>query len=554
MNKQNCDEWKNHPTQNPLTGKRIKEHGPTYKKIEKDCNTLDNQSSLSLCAKWRQNKLINPRTNRQITVNGPIYKKLAAECANSDYDDVKDTQCAKWKDDFTIDPVYNRAIMVGCSEFDQISKKCNTSFDQLNIPTLSSFMKSRVLHEQTVVKLIKNTKVSQWDMCMSSGHSKFRDSLSDVTMIGWGTFGEVYKATINGVKFVVKEAYLSDIENTNLIKHRVGRNKEGVLDKNTYPQEFVLLSLVKELIKTNKCPNFLYAYNVSICDECKLTDQSFGTCYLTFMEPGDGNLQRYLTCNNLSDAEIWSIIYQCLIAVHVMHTTYGIVHKDIKPDNFLIKFVKPGGCIEYKVHNNIYSETFHVENHGIMVLLSDLGVSESVHPAYTMDEFTGMRNAVAVSIGSSVVFQPITCDYVASDGGTIIKLASFYPMITWANGAKSTYNRTYNNVPIELLQADVDIDVYDFIKFPAFEFRYDVLDVINMFVGEKRMLNTGTHSSIKTIPSSVVHELKRVSKNSNIFNYDQKNTHSVIAALMLKKLYKRFTDESKLNIIASFQI
>ena len=561
MNKEKCDEWLNFPTLNPLTRRKIKENGATYKKIEKECKKLTEpkqNGSLNTCDKWKKNKLKNPRTNRPIKLNGSVYKQLERECSdyhsdrNLNQNQITNSLCDRWLNDITINPKTNMPMIIGSPDFNQLIDYCKIGLDELPIPTIINFYKSRVIHENSVVNFINSLDISEWSMCMTGRYSKFRKSLSNAVLIGRGSFGEVYKANVNGLKFVVKEAYLTEKDNDKLIKYNVGRNKAGKFDKNSYPREFILLELVKDLIKKDKCPNFVYAYKVSICDSCKLnTSVQLGKkCYLTITEPADGDLYKFLIYNMISDAAMWSIIYQCLIAVYSMHAVYGIIHKDIKRDNFLIKIVKPGGCIKYIVENSVYSKTFYIENHGIIILLSDLGISESLHPTYTPEDFTGTRNAELVSVGDAVIFQPITCEFVCGNyRNTIVKPEFIYRNI-WKNGEVSTRNKTFNSVPLELLRPNINIDVYDLVKFPAFEFFIDVLDVINMFIEGKRMYHGGTHSRLQNISNTVYNKLRSLPDRNNIFNYDQTNTWSIDAALMLEKIYNR--PETETNIIAVF--
>lgn len=81
----NCEEWIRNPTINPLTNRKIKVNGPTYKKFEKDCDESSSPKSspkhTSPCEEWTKNPTINPRTNRKIKVNGPTYKVLENDCS-----------------------------------------------------------------------------------------------------------------------------------------------------------------------------------------------------------------------------------------------------------------------------------------------------------------------------------------------------------------------------------------------------------------------------------------------------------------------------------------
>jgi hypothetical protein len=83
-----CKEWKKKSNVNPRTGRQIKENGPTYKKLQKECDPVKKKVRRvrrvhmvsNVCDKWFENKLVNPRTGRRIKENGPTYKKLQEEC------------------------------------------------------------------------------------------------------------------------------------------------------------------------------------------------------------------------------------------------------------------------------------------------------------------------------------------------------------------------------------------------------------------------------------------------------------------------------------------
>jgi len=87
MNKELCKKFKENSSRNPLTNRKIKINGPTYKKLNKQCEKIlkgevieVRSSSSNKCDKWKKNPGINPKTNRKIKIKGPTYKKLEKEC------------------------------------------------------------------------------------------------------------------------------------------------------------------------------------------------------------------------------------------------------------------------------------------------------------------------------------------------------------------------------------------------------------------------------------------------------------------------------------------
>ena len=90
-----CDKWRSKPLVNPLSNRTIKEDGPIYNKLKKECNTsasrsislqhkkkVINEDEIKLCKQWLKNKSINPKSNKAITSTGAIYKKYLKLCAN----------------------------------------------------------------------------------------------------------------------------------------------------------------------------------------------------------------------------------------------------------------------------------------------------------------------------------------------------------------------------------------------------------------------------------------------------------------------------------------
>jgi SNF2 family DNA or RNA helicase len=78
-----CDEWENEKGINPLTKKKIKEHGDVYNRINKICNNRE------LCDKFRNNNKINPITKKQLLDTSDIKYELTRICNNLSGDSSK---------------------------------------------------------------------------------------------------------------------------------------------------------------------------------------------------------------------------------------------------------------------------------------------------------------------------------------------------------------------------------------------------------------------------------------------------------------------------------
>ena len=78
-----CDEWENEKGINPLTKKKIKEHGDVYNRITTICNNRE------LCDKFRNNNKINPITKKQLLDTSDIKYELTRICNNLSGDSSK---------------------------------------------------------------------------------------------------------------------------------------------------------------------------------------------------------------------------------------------------------------------------------------------------------------------------------------------------------------------------------------------------------------------------------------------------------------------------------
>ena len=311
-------------------------------------------------------------------------------------------------------------------------------------------------------------------------------------------------------------------------------NKVGLakIKRESYPHEFKLASLVRNLIKKNKCPNFLYVYDVAACNGCNLST-GIGKCYVTFMEPADDDMHMY-NHESMGGVNVAiSVLYQMLMALHAMHANYGIVHRDIKADNFLIKRVKPGGYFKYTVKNSVYNKVFHVENTGMIILLTDFGISNSVNPDYNKLKYAGQRNFKVINspiIGLSL--EPITCKRrfinPTTTGDNVVS-------VKWSDGTVSTRNHMFDNAFLDRLKPNIPVDIRDFVKFPAFEFHSDIIDVVHLFTGQRRMIVEGQHIGFKDVSTKLVSILRALAPDE--FNWQKSNVRYFVAAEMISSIH-----------------
>lgn len=438
------------------------------------------------------------------------------------------------------------ALLLHTNEKNVVIKSPTTVY-VTNSNTGVEFLEQREANERLVLSELGKVHKSQWNACLSGPNkSQFMANLASVEKIGKGSYGEVYLTSVGtSPPFVIKEAYLNTIEQAQMMKH-AGKRKSDRIPVSSYPEEAIMLSLVKSLIQLKKCPNYLYAYDLAFCESCKLSGGSRGFCYLTITEPGDGDLTRYF--DTLMTNEIgWSVLYQLLMAVQAMHSTYAIHHRDIKANNVLFKTVPAGGWYSYTVKNRYGTNTYYVENAGILILLSDFGVSQSLNPTKGRPgECCGHRNARRVVSSRGIQkLEPINTKYQLVGG----RVVPSKPTITWQTGKQSTNNLICPTI-LSKLQPDTPIILTDTVQFPPIEFSDDILDVLHMFSGKRRMcLPYGTHQPIEGC-EDVKNAIAKIDQND--FYYDTYESIYYLCASEMLKLFYRNTMPPNATILGEY--
>jgi serine/threonine protein kinase len=398
------------------------------------------------CDEWKANPGKNPRTGRSISPRGKIYQWYQKNCGDVGVPAVSST------------------------------------------PTPQTWFTQRLENGLRINNNLRSINADQWDMCMSGTNAPaFRSNFSDIVEIGKGTFGQVYRATLANDKLVIKEAYLEPNEKRVLKESTTQNQTWEAVEKNSYPRENRILDLVNQLLLSRRCPNFVYVYNMAMCDGCKvkrLFDNTVasGSCYVTFMESADTDLGHIDLIN--FDEQL-SVLYQLLIAVYAIHRYYAIWHRDIKTSNVFVQLIKPGGYFEYVIEGKSY----FVKNMGIVVYLADFGVSSVMSPLYAFTNYYGTRNAEVMRSseevgGSYLYWRPIS----VSNKQTLI----------WTGGRPNPFVKATRNVITDPnIESSVPINLNNSQKFPAFEFYDDIQDVIRMFVGGKQTAQQGNHLPMK---------------------------------------------------------
>ena len=542
---------------------------PRVPQVPRVPENLDYAPRLSrVCQQWLLNKSINPRTGRQIKIGGPIYRDLERECkpaaARAPPRPVREVRDEPVRERVRDEPVrdpdreqlFRERIRervrerrervrdappvpaprrrpagrppdpVGPRPFRNVPvapipapRKINKAAKPAESQDLvssreQSWFSKRLDKGFRINTSLRAINADQWDMCMTGDNAKeFRKNFLNVAEIGKGSFGQVYRATIKtgntSEELVIKEAYLKPDEKRVLKMGTKQNQKWDEIEKNSYPRENRILELVNQLLLRRRCPNFVYVYNMAMCDGCKvqrLFDKrkaTLGSCYVTFMESARTDLHRSKLTN--FDAQ-QSVLYQLLIAVHAIHRYYGIWHRDIKTSNVLVDTIKPGGYFEYVIGN----KTYYVKNAGVVAYIADFGVADVLSPLYSFTHCYGRRNAEVVKSskeieGSYLYWKPIAlprneqrpwrdADSTRPDPFTLPKIV--------AQG-------TVNYITGPEVRNIGPIDLNDTQRFPPFEFADDIQDVIRMFVGGRQAQQEGRHSQMNNLSPELADLIKR---------------------------------------------
>jgi serine/threonine protein kinase len=320
---------------------------------------------------------------------------------------------------------------------------------------------------------IDRINLKQRDICMTgSKDCNLKSLLTDITEVGTGLLATVFTAKINGFPIAIKESYIINYQPGPMkIPHKKIRSDR--INEKYYPTDYTLLSYINTLLLNKCCPNFYFTYGLSFCQGCfhgiNMYYELFGKnkksyfCYLCYLEPMDNVLPHddeiFWTVNNQ-----YSILYQVLLAVYSIHSTYCIVHGDIKKTNVLYKKIKPGGYFEYNVGN----ATYYVQNCGYLAILGDFGCSFSISPTYAMSDYYGSRNA-EIKIDN---YGRYYCDPIYCEGNK---------KLLWNDGYIGSVNKFSSKTTTVCSQSPIDL--CDAKKFPPFEFSKDITAVIKMFIG-----------------------------------------------------------------------
>ncbi|QHR78459.1 hypothetical protein KM759_gp020 [Lymphocystis disease virus 4] len=325
---------------------------------------------------------------------------------------------------------------------------------------------------------LEKTVIDKWKVCVNE------DLFDSSIKIDRGSFGDIYKVKFKDIDFILKEVYIAPY-----MLRKLGLTIGKEWEKHQYPPEAIIGFMTNNILESGEAPNFVYVLGSYFCKPCKVRS----ICYNLLMEEVQGNLK---TLDKPTSNIVNSAVAQLLLGLNVLHKKYGLIHKDIKAENILIKRIHSTGCFRYETTNRV----FYVPNEGYIFMLADFGISSSIKSCYAFDAFLGTRNFKIESSGQSIGW--------GSEAGLEYKLKPFRVKL---KPVFSTYKYTVKNlIPNTLinrwtdekgnvlgdytenimsadnLQPDLEIDLNDVDTFPAAEFTGDIQDIIRTFAGGYR--------------------------------------------------------------------
>jgi serine/threonine protein kinase len=435
---------------------------------------LNIEFSFEDCKLWITNKNINPKTGRKIQKNGPTWEKLSNACEKYK---LSKSQTSKSQKTSSTDIIFNEVIDFSIT--------------------------SRYYMYKIMNKILKN---NYYNKCFKDLIGEvFED---DIRKIGNGSFGIISVVSPKKANFEIA------LKETKIDSYEFKRYSSKNLN------EQVILPLFTKIVLQNFIQNYPITYSMNLCknnDKKKTID--------IYLERMDGSIDELIYKDDITNKLLENIFVQCFISVVSAQHLLGLIHKDIKSQNFLYKKIPVGGHWVY----NFRGTEYYIENLGYIVFLNDFGVSHLARPKYA---FKGDLELKEYGIRPIRVFE------------NNIELINYKYNITIGKKNKiKKINRTsiYSALLTDKydLEADIVMDLENLDEFPPIEFSEDIVDVIRTFIGGQRTRQSGNHKSTKIKRKMF---LENYSVDSNVFKIIKLNRYYLLSGNeMMKILFKKRT-------------
>ncbi|AAS18054.1 unknown [Singapore grouper iridovirus] len=524
-----CQKFRQNRRHNPENGKRIKKGGPVYMRLVKECAKDDQDSLYNVetssdnsytsydmddCFAFQRNPGINPVTGKAIKIGGPKYKSLVKACGEPG----KATMCNELENGACnisggtrqISDVPSSVYITESTDASSDEDYDDTAYplavgkyttvyghSELTMAARHDFMK-------TVRMAVRDMAPSDKGFCVS-GDRKWADNwLVSDHVVGRGSFGAVHIVQLRGLAkpVAIKESLYTSTQDKRRYRPTL------VWDQwvgNSEPMESKINRLVTQTGFERQTPFVPLTAGSGTCDSCDLKllkMQRQGRCYMQIMEPASMSLDKVLRV--MSQEQGASALAQVLLGLAALQRNLGMVHYDIKAHNVLVKKTLPGGF--WAIRDSFNGQTFYVPNLGYMCMLADYGVSRLVRQSVNFSPYHGIRQCrVDVTglagwgdnAGKEFKITPFSTQLTPElVNGVAVRIKTNKTARYWRSSEndkalhKTTYNVFSGNHDY---RPSIPVDLNDMARFPAWEWRGDVSDVVRMIVGGNRVYQSGHH-------------------------------------------------------------
>ncbi len=351
----------------------------------------------SNCVKWNSNRNINPITNRKIKEHGTIYKKFLKECKDtkiSIYDNIKKF-CDVNKELKAFieskDEEYYNKLKEFCKKIlknydwgkepkEQLIKKPIKEPKEPKEPLIKEAKKQikfdeenmRMNNKKILLDYFDKNKLNDYEcikLTQKDNQYLLTDNILLYKQIGSiSIYGAIYKSKNINTTYKAIPEFVSKIQlNTDVFNNEY-RILKLILK---LQKQFLLFPMIYKIIRCNnlirdnkyppilaKAPKQYKKYSIVLYELC------------------EGDLNTFLISNNNLDEKIWKNIYeQIFMSIFAYHSIFLEFHNDTHFKNFLYRKIQPGGCFCYIING----EKYYIENLGYILMLWDYGNSQPLH-------------------------------------------------------------------------------------------------------------------------------------------------------------------------------
>lgn len=340
---------------------------------------------INKCKEWKLNKTINPMTNRKIKIEGPTYKKLQNLCKIyqkiSFYKSSLKSSLSSLLSTTSSSSV--SSSLIDSSVVYSLFSNINKSLKEQIINIIKIRRKKNLLIINNFLN--QKFKIDGDNNCLTIKKNKLyiNNIIKLNNIIGIGGYG---------ISYLLK--YINE-EKKEIIKYVI---KLTVINKKENLHEIRILELLTKYAINYEFPHFPMTYDILYCNNDKLNsslikkikyiDDDIYNILNKYSGKGDilfivneyvdgGDLRtfnRFITNKyNYENIQKYFLnaISQILISLMFYHKLVNSNHCDLHQHNVLNHLTEPGGYFHYK----LYEKDYYIENIGYIWVIWDFGLS-----------------------------------------------------------------------------------------------------------------------------------------------------------------------------------